>query len=210
LTPDETGWRIGGRPAWLPAWVGDDGATRYAIDLQRSAAVLERVLGRDWSGSMTHDGFSSYERFQDAAHQQCVDHALRRARRLLEKQRGRAATFPRQVIDLCTRALRLRDRLNDADADRRARACERYTEGLLAWTEQSRCHEANERYAKHLHKHTGSWFLFLLDPEIPATNRRAKQALKAPIVNRKVWGGNRTDAGGAAQAVTRSVLQTCG
>jgi hypothetical protein len=28
-------------------------------------------------------------------------------------------------------------------------------------------------------------------------------------VNRKVWGGNRTDAGGEAQAVISSVLQTC-
>ena len=51
--------------------------------------------------------------------------------------------------------------------------------------------------------------MFLLDPTIPATNHRAEQALKTPIVNRKVWGGNRTDAGGEAQAITCSVLQTC-
>ena len=49
----------------------------------------------------------------------------------------------------------------------------------------------------------------LVDPTIPATNHRTEQALKTPIVNRKVWGGNRTDAGGQAQAVTCSVLQTC-
>lgn len=211
LTPDETGWRIGGHPAWLHDWVGDDGATLYAIDPQRSAEVLEEVIGRDWSGSMTHDGFSSYERFQDAVHQQCVDHVLRRARRLLEKHRGAATTFPRQVIDLFTRALRLRDRLNEAnaDADRRVRAYDHYTERLMRLTERPRGNEANERLAKHLHKHTGSWFMFLLDPTIPATNHRAEQALKTPIVNRKVWGGNRTDAGGVAQAVTSSVLQTC-
>src|SRR5450432_712597 len=35
LTPDETGWRIGGRPAWLHGWVGDDGATCYVINPQR-------------------------------------------------------------------------------------------------------------------------------------------------------------------------------
>src|ERR1700704_1883785 len=100
LTPDETGWRIGGRPAWLHGWVGDDGATLYAIDPQRSADVLEKVIGIDWSGSMTHDGFSSYERFEDVAHQQCVDHALRRARGLVDKQVGAAKIFPQQVIDL--------------------------------------------------------------------------------------------------------------
>lgn len=211
LTPDETGWRIGGHPAWLHGWVGDDGATLYAIDPQRSAGVLEKVIGIDWSGSMTHDGFSSYERFENVLHQQCVDHALRRARSLVDKQTGAAKIFPQQVIDLLTEALRLRDRLElvNADADRRRLAYEDYTQRLRDLTERSRVDEANDRFAKHLYNHAASWFLFLLDPTIPATNHRAEQALKTPIVNRKVWGGNRTDAGGDAQAVTSSVLQTC-
>jgi len=211
LTPDETGWRIGGHPAWLHGWVGDDGATLYAIDPQRSADVLQKVIGIDWSGSMTHDGFSSYERFEDVAHQQCVDHALRRARGLVEKQTGAAKIFPQQVIDLLTEALRLRDRFDlvNADADRRGRAYEDLVQRLRELTGRSRLNEANARFAKHLYNHAASWFLFLVDPTIPATNHRAEQALKTPIVNRKVWGGNRTDAGGDAQAVTSSVLQTC-
>ncbi len=48
-----------------------------------------------------------------------------------------------------------------------------------------------------------------MDPDLPATNHRTEQALKRAIVNRKVWGGNRADAGGEAQSVTSSVLQTC-
>jgi len=48
----------------------------------------------------------------------------------------------------------------------------------------------------------------LLDPKITATNHRGEQALKMPIVNRKVWGGNRTQAGAEAQAITCSVIQT--
>src|SRR5262249_11157261 len=73
LTPDETGWRIGGRSVWLHDWVGDDGATLYAIDPRRSADVLEEVIGIGWSGSMTHDGYASYDRFEEVAHQQCLD-----------------------------------------------------------------------------------------------------------------------------------------
>jgi transposase len=211
LTPDETGWRIGGHPAWLHGWVGDDGATLYTIDPQRSADVLEKVIGIDWSGSMTHDGFSSYERFEDVAHQQCVDHALRRARKLLEKQNGSGKIFPRQVIDLLMDALRLRDRFNeeDADQDRRGRAYEDYVQRLRDLTDRPRINKENARFAKHLGNHAASWFLFLVDPNIPATNHRAEQALKTPIVNRKVWGGNRTKAGGKAQSITSSVLQTC-
>ena len=211
LTPDETGWRIGGHLAWLHGWVGDDGATLYAIDPQRSADVLEKVIGIDWSGSMTHDGFSSYDRFEDVAHQQCVDHALRRARTLLDKQTGSAKIFPQQVLDLLTEALCQRDRFNDenADSDRRGHAYEDFVQRLSDLTKCPRQNAENERFAKHLYNHAASWFLFLVDPSIPATNHRAEQALKTPIVNRKVWGGNRTDAGGKAQAVTSSVLQTC-
>ena len=57
VAADEAGWRIGGHPAWLHAWVGDR-ATAYAIDSQRSADVLERVIGRDWAGIRSHDGFA--------------------------------------------------------------------------------------------------------------------------------------------------------
>jgi transposase len=211
LTPDETGWRIGGHPAWLHGWVGDDGATLYAIDPQRSADALEKIIGIDWSGSMTHDGYSTYDRFEDAAHQQCVDHALRRARKLLEKHTGAAKIFPQQVIDLLTDVLGLRDRLNEenADQDRRGAAYEDYVQRMYDLTKRPSLNEQNARFAKHLRNHAASWFLFLVDPTIPATNHRAEQALKTPIVNRKVWGGNRTDDGGKAQEITSSVLQTC-
>jgi transposase len=44
---------------------------------------------------------------------------------------------------------------------------------------------------------------------MPATNYRAEQALRPAVVNRKVWGGNRTEAGAQAQGVILSVLRTC-
>ena len=210
LTPDETGWRVGGRTVWLHAWVGGDGTTVYAIDPQRSADVLEKVIGIDWSGRMTHDGFSSYDRFEDAIHQQCVDHALRRARALLERHRGAAKAFPQQVIALFIKGLQVRDRLNKitASLDHRGRAYERFTKCLQALTLPARRNVANARFAKHLGNHSAAWFAFLLDPKITATNHRGEQALKTPIVNRKVWGGNRTKAGAEAQAITCSIIQT--
>jgi transposase len=211
LTPDETGWRIGGHPVWLHDVVGDDGATLYTIDRRRSAEVLENVIGIEWSGSMTHDGFSSYERFTDAVHQQCIDHVLRRAETLVDKQYGRAKAFPQAVIELLTDALAVRNELNAEHADHewRAEAYRDYEDRLQDMTVPKRRSADNARFAKHLHRHAGSWFVFLLDPDIPATNHRAEQGLKPPIVNRKVWGGNRTDDGGDSQAVTSSVLQTC-
>ena len=210
ITPDETGWRNGGRPVWLHAWVGDQ-ATCYAIDPHRSADALEKVIGRDYSGTLIHDGAASYDRFEQARHQQCVAHPLRRAHNLEENQTGRAKLFPRQVIDLLQSALDIRaaydlDELDRADLEV---AFQMQCADLDRLTERPRLNQANDTFARHLHEHGGEWFLFLLQPEHPATNHLAEQALRTPIVNRKVFGGNRTDAGCLAQAITASTIQTC-
>jgi transposase len=211
ITPDETGWRIGGHTVWLHAWVGDEGVTCYHIDPQRSADALERVIGSDWSGLFVHDGWASYDRFDEACHQQCQAHVLRRAHNLEEAAVGRAKTFPRQVIDLFQESLRVRDQFaqEPPDLDTREQVFEDFTDRLSALTARPRAPAAHERLAAHLHDHLLQWFLFLINPAVPATNYRGEQAMRPAVVNRKVWGGNRTEAGAEAQAVTMSVLQTC-
>src|SRR5262249_32316256 len=99
LTPDETGWRVGGKAAWLHAWVSER-AICYAIDRQRSADVLQRLIGLDYAGKMTHDGMASYDRFAKATHQQCLGHVLRRVRELEAKATRGAVRYPRQLIAL--------------------------------------------------------------------------------------------------------------
>jgi transposase len=210
ITADETGWRVGGRPAWLHAWVGD-GLTCYVISPHRSAGALEAAIGIGWAGVLIHDGFASYDRFGAACHQQCLAHPLRRAHDLERDQAGAAKRFPRQVIDLFQGALAVRDAYlaGEGDATLLAVAHERYVGELHALTERPRHNAANDTLARHLWAHAEQWFQFLTDPSIPATNYRAEQALRPAVVNRKVWGGNRTEAGAEAQGILSSVLQTC-
>lgn len=211
IIPDETGWRNGGRPVWLHAWVGDQ-ATGYVIDPHRSADALEKVIGLDYSGTMVHDGAATYDRFEEALHQGCVGHPLRRAHDLEQRQIGRARRFPRQVIDLVQEALGLRAdyRQGVRSKDDLCDAYGGYCERMRRLTERRRVNEANDVFAAHLYRYSASWFVFLLDPDhIPATNHPAEQALRTPIVNRKVFGGNRTDAGCQAQVTTSSTIQTC-
>ena len=211
LTPDETGWRLGGRSIWLHGWVADDGATCFVLDPRRGADVLEETIGIDWSGVMTHDGYSSYDRFVSAVHQQCLAHPMRRAHAMEENATGRAKDFPRQVIEVFQGALEVRDEFlaGRLDETQLLQAHEAYNEELRELSFRPRSNEANDRLANHLYKHTGEWFMFLVDPSIPATNYRGEQALKVPIVNRKVWGGNRTPAGAEAQEIGASVIATC-
>jgi hypothetical protein len=41
--------------------------------------VAEDILGLDYDGTMIHDGWSPYDQFLGARHQQCLNHLLRRA-----------------------------------------------------------------------------------------------------------------------------------
>jgi transposase len=210
ISPDETGWRVGGHPAWLHVWVSGN-LTCYAIDPHRSADALEKHLGLDYDGFLVHDGWASYDRFEQAIHQQCMAHLTRRAHDLEEQATGRACVFPRQVIDLFQSALAVRDRgrAGQLSQEELNQEYEHYVEELRALTERPRANEANETQAQHLYNHAAEWFVFLLDPQVPATNWPAEQAIRPAVVNRKVWGGNRNDLGAAAQSTLMSVIGTC-
>jgi transposase len=210
LKVDETGWRVGGHPAWLHVWVGER-TTCYAIDPHRSAAALEEVIGLDWDGVLVHDGFASYDRFTAAAHQQCLDHVLRRARRLLETATRGAVRFPRQLIALLTGAIHLRNRhlAGEVTAAALAGARDDFEGRLLELVVVERAVPEYAVLANHLWEHFEEWFVFLSDPTVPATNWEAEQAVRPAVVNRKVWGGNRTEAGAGAQGVLMAVLETC-
>src|SRR5262249_42616245 len=109
VVPDETGWRVGGHPAWLHALVGPE-ATAYVIDPTRSGTVAEAILGLDYDGTMIHDGWSPYDGFLNAHHQQCLQHLLRRCDRMEAAATRGAVCFPRQVGELLRAGLDLRDR----------------------------------------------------------------------------------------------------
>lgn len=211
IAADETGWRVGGHSAWLHVWVGDE-ATAYAIDSQRSADALERLIGLDWAGILSHDGYSTYERFQKAIHQQCVAHILRRAQDLLSVAAHGAVRFPRQVITLFREAVHLRNEhlreaLTRAELEGQRDA---FDDRLLALVSRPRAVPAQQTFAYHLWKHFEQWFTFLFNPQVEPTNWKAEQAIRPAVVNRKVWGGNRTEAGGKAQGILMSVIETCG
>jgi len=209
IVPDETGWRIGGQLAWLHAAVSEN-AVAYLIDRHRGVEASALLIGWDYAGKLIHDGWASYNRFRQAIHQTCLGHLLRRCHELLERATRGAVCFPRAVKALLQKSLAIRDR-RDAKkiqldtAKRWARELKKQMQLLV---EPIKTHAANERLAEHLHFHLGDLFTFLKYPDIDATNYRAEQALRPAVVNRKVWGGNRTESGAVAQSILMSVLFT--
>jgi transposase len=207
--PDETGWRVGGLGAWLHA-AATDAAAAYLVHRRRGFEASAELLGADYPGGLTHDGWAPYNKFRLARHQLCLAHLLRRCRELLETATRGAVVFPRQVKALLADALAVRDerdagRLSARRAAAKADDLDARASALLRRTKYN---PANERFARHLWDNRAHLFTFLRHPGLDATNWRAEQALRPAVVNRKVWGGNRTWAGARAQAVLMSVLQT--
>jgi transposase len=210
VAPDETGWRVGGYPAWLHAVVGPE-ATAYVIDPTRSGSVAEAILGLDYDGTMIHDGWSPYDRFEDARHQQCLQHLLRRADEMAALATRGAVCFPRRVAELLRAGLDLRDRHAAGEISRHGLAVVRgrLENQLSDLIFPPKTNPANERLAQHLWNHRGDLFTFLRQPGLDATNWRAELAIRFGVILRKVWGGSRTWAGARAQSVLMSVWRTC-
>jgi transposase len=85
---------------------------------------------------------------------------------------------------------------------------ERFDDRLLKLASVPRVVPAYQTFANHLMNHFEQWFAFVFDPRIEPTNWQAEQAIRPAVVNRKVWGGNRTPAGAKAQSILMSVLET--
>ena len=210
VAPDETGWRVGGHPAWLHTLTGPK-ATAYVIDPTRSGAVAESILGLDYDGTMIHDGWSPYDQFKDARHQQCLSHLLRRADEMAVTATRGAVRFPRRVAELLRAGLDLRDRHAEGEISRHGLAVARgrLENQLSDLIFPPKTNAANERLAQHLWAHRADLFTFLHQPGLDATNWRAELAIRFGVILRKVWGGSRTWAGARAQAVLMSVWRTC-
>jgi transposase len=79
---------------------------------------------------------------------------------------------------------------------------------VLGWDPSD---DDNRKLLNHLETERDALFAFLAEPdlEIPATNYWAEQAIRPGVVNRKVFGGNRTWNGAHALQCQISFFQTC-
>jgi transposase len=209
VAPDETGWRVGGRRAWLWAFAGQ-GVVVYRIAPGRGFTDAAAVLGEGFAGVLERDGWAPYRKFLHATHQTCLAHLLRRVAELLgDAKRGQAKT-PHAVRRILHQALAVRDacdagELDPAEAAEEASRLGAAVDRLLAGRT---CYAPNRKLLAHLGRERDALFTFLVIPEVQATNWRAEHAIRPAVVSRKTWGGNATWKGATTWQVLASVLAT--
>jgi transposase len=208
VSPDETGWKVGGRLHWLWAFATPD-TTVYAILPGRGFEEAASVLGADFAGALVRDGWSPYRRFDHAIHQTCLAHLLRRCRILIGDHRE--SHFAPRVQRVLQQALAIRDRFQCGAISAHGLTVARghVHNQLNALIDRPGARRVARNFAAHLAVEFPAVFTFLLEPDgIDATNWRAEHALRPAVVTRKVCGGNRSARGAQTQQVLASLLQT--
>ena len=207
VSPDETSWKVGGRLWWL--WVFATARTVvYAIQDGRGFDEAAAVLGAEFAGVLVRDGWAPYRQFDQAAHQTCLAHLIRRCGEIAEAHPRTA--WPRHVKAVLQDALAVRDRVTGGEislhgaAVARGHLMTRLLDLLAAPGTVPDCH----RLAAHLTTELPAVFGFLFDLTVDATNWRAEQAIRPMVVNRKVSGGNRSERGAETQEILSSIVQT--
>ncbi len=209
VSPDETGWRVGGRSAWLWAFAATT-LTVYAICEGRGFDEAVTVLPADFAGTLCRDGWAPYRKFTAAAHQTCAAHLLRRAREMRESNLPEHRDIPNTLSAilhdaLAARALRDAGVLDGDSLDKAIAALEDRVNKLLG--SEPGC-DANRRLLKHIGKERTALFTFLRQPGVEATNWRAENAIRPAVVNRKVCGGNRSMYSAETQHILMTMFRT--
>lgn len=203
---DETGWKIGGRSAWL--WVfADAHATLYRIRKSRGHKVVVEMLGDDYQGVLVSDCFLAYDPL-NFPKSKCSAHLLKRCSEIEQSKTRGAVRFSRRVAALLRRAMALKRRrgtIGDHGYAVLRGKVHAELDRLLAGTYTD---PDNARLAKLLRKHRESVLRFLDHDEVDATNNLAEREIRPGVIARKLSAGNRTEDGAETHAVLASVLRT--
>jgi transposase len=203
---DETGWKIGGRSAWL--WVfADEHATLYRIRRSRAHGVVVEVLGEDFAGTLVSDCFLAYDPLPFAK-QKCLAHLLKTCREIEATKTRGAVRFSRRVAALLRKAMALKRRrgtIGDRGYAVLRGKVHAELDRLLAGTYTD---PDNARLARRLRKQRAHLLRFLDHDGVDATNNLADREIRPAVIARKLSAGNRTEAGAETHAVLASILRT--
>jgi transposase len=204
---DETGWKIGGRSAWL--WVfADQDITLYRIRPSRAHDVVVEVLGEDFAGVLVSDCFLAYDPLPFAK-QKCLAHLLKTCGEIEQSKTRAAVRFSRRVAALLRKAMALKRRRGSIGDHGYAVLRGKVHAELDRLLAGAYTDPDNARLAKRLRKQREHLLRFLDHDGVDATNNLAEREIRPAVIARKLSAGNRTEAGAETHAVLASVLRTC-
>ncbi len=209
---DDTGWRLGGQPAYLMVF-DTDRVTVYQIRRQHRNEEVRELVPSDYRGVLVADRGKSYDarELAEVAQQKCVPHLVRNIRAVVEAKRGRARCFGLRLQELLQQALQLRKKRRRLKAKLYRRRVQRLEKHLTYHLRDRFLPDPdNQRLldgigAQH---DRGNVLRFLYHPAVEPTNNRSERQLRPGVIARKVSHCSKNERGAEAHAAFVSVIQT--
>ena len=215
---DDTGWRVGGEPAFLMAFETDE-ATVYQVRARHRNEEVREVVPSDYGGVMVTDRGRSYDgqALSGVKQQKCLAHVLRSISEVVQTKTGRGRSFGKGLCRLLREAMELRGAYHRGEASDFGAQAERL-KGEVSYHLRDRpmADADNYRLQNELgwHNDRGNLLRFLDDPSIEPTNNRAERALRPAVIARKVSHCSKSvegaDAFSAFTSVSRSLARNGG
>ena len=211
---DDTGWRVGGGPAFLMAFETDD-ATVYQVRPRHRNEEVREVVPSDYLGVMVTDRGRSYDAqaLSGVKQQKCLAHVLRSVSEVVETKRGRGRSFGIHLKRLLREAMELWQAYHRGEVVDFAAEAERL-KGQVAYHLRDRplTDADNWKLQNELgwHNDRGNLLRFLDDPSVEPTNNRAERALRPAVIARKVSQCSKNVQGADAFSAFTSIITTLG
>jgi len=200
---DETGIKRDGEQAWIWTFTTEK-HTLYAVRESRGSDVPAEVLGEDFAGTVICDGWTAYPAFSEEL-QRCWAHILREAEEAAEKQDEGEPIYRSLKQLYAALQTQLESDLTVRERAELQRVARRELESLI---ERS---VPDGPVATLLGKIEGGldhWLTFVGEPAVSPTNNAAENALREPVVLRKLIGTLRNDRGMFVHETLLSLLAT--
>jgi len=199
---DETGIKRDGEQAWMWTFTTDE-HTLYAVRESRGSDVPAEVLGEDFAGTVVCDGWTAYPAFTSNL-QRCWAYFSAKRKMSLTSTRTES-----QFTGISRKTVGLQSWLEtDPSLRERAQMHRSSQNGLKSLV---RCSATDDPVATLLGKIKGGidhWLTFIGEPAVSSTNNAAENALREPVVLRKIIGTLRNDRGMFVHETLLSLLAT--
>ena len=208
LHVDETGWREAGRNGY--AWTFSTATERLFVRGSRERAVLEGVVGDAYAGVLVSD-VSAACTASAGRHQYCWAPLLRDVDERVGPHPAAAAV---RGWAAAGHALYHRAQTDAAVPEREPRLRRRQRQGyeaewgILCAPFLGQDTAPQRVLAERITKHLAALFVFVANPEAPATNTAAERSLRPLVTCRKISGGTRSPAGTATKLTLATLFGT--
>ena len=200
---DETGYKLNGENWWLWTFVIED-CVLFVIRKSRSKKVVEEILGKEFKGIISCDGWKTYESFSDRL-QRCWAHLLRERHHLKENHKD-FEKFHELLKGLFNKITEIR--MKPPSEEKRKELVEEMKFILLGTATRMSKHAHFEKLATTIKNGINYWFTCVEHLGVEPTNNYAEQALRELIIQRKIMGGLKSEKGAETLEINSTMIAT--